>query len=516
MSNPSELSRVKADVVVVGGGGSGLAAAIAAREAGASVVLLEKNAYLGGTTARSIGSITATRTRHQTRDGIEDEPSEHLRDLALFTRHVGRPDNDALCRLLTDHVPAALSWLESTGVEFFGPLDEPPHAKPRMHQVVPNSRSYIYHLERRARRDGVRIVTGASARRLLATAARVTGVEFELSGGHCGEAHAARAVVLAAGDYAGNEAMKRQYISDAIARTDAVNPTATGDGHRMALDLGARIVNADLFGGGARFVPPPRPAWVSRLPPRRWLMRPTAYALRKLPAPLLRRFVMGFLTTVMVPSRELYGAGAILLNRAGERFCDETKPVIHELPYQPQGVAYIVFDGTLAQQFSRWPHYISTAPGIAFAYLGDYERNRPDLVTRAASLADLASGMKVPAEGLADTIARYNEGYADERAASPRGSRPLIAEPPFYALGPVRNYVNYTDGGLAIDTELRVLGANDRPIPGLYAAGSNGQGGLLLKGHGHHLGWAFTSGRIAGRNAAACESHGAPHDYQTR
>jgi hypothetical protein len=39
-------------------------------------------------------------------------------------------------------------------------------------------------------------------------------------------------------------------------------------------------------------------------------------------------------------------------------------------------------------------------------------------------------------------------------------------------------------------------------IPGLYAAGSNGQGGVLLEGHGHHLGWAFISGRIAGRNAA--------------
>ena len=39
-------------------------------------------------------------------------------------------------------------------------------------------------------------------------------------------------------------------------------------------------------------------------------------------------------------------------------------------------------------------------------------------------------------------------------------------------------------------------------IPGLYAAGSTGQGGLLLEGHGHHLGWAFISGRIAGRNAA--------------
>ena len=73
---------------------------------------------------------------------------------------------------------------------------------------------------------------------------------------------------------------------------------------------------------------------------------------------------------------------------------------------------------------------------------------------------------------------------------------------PFYALGPVKSYVVFTDGGLNVDEDLRVLGANEQPIPGLFAAGSAGQGGLLLEGHGHHLGWAFISGRIAGKNAA--------------
>ena len=60
-----------------------------------------------------------------------------------------------------------------------------------------------------------------------------------------------------------------------------------------------------------------------------------------------------------------------------------------------------------------------------------------------------------------------------------------------------------TDGGLAVSDDLQVLGEGDKPIPGLYAAGSVGQGGLILKGHGHHIGWAFTSGRLVGRIAAA-------------
>jgi predicted oxidoreductase len=53
-----------------------------------------------------------------------------------------------------------------------------------------------------------------------------------------------------------------------------------------------------------------------------------------------------------------------------------------------------------------------------------------------------------------------------------------------------------------VNDRLQVLRQDGSAIDGLYAAGSAGQGGLLLEGHGHHLGWAFISGRIAGRNAA--------------
>jgi predicted oxidoreductase len=66
----------------------------------------------------------------------------------------------------------------------------------------------------------------------------------------------------------------------------------------------------------------------------------------------------------------------------------------------------------------------------------------------------------------------------------------------------VKSYVVFTDGGLDVTERLQVRRADGSVISGLYAAGSAGQGGLLLEGHGHHLGWAFISGRIAGRNAA--------------
>jgi succinate dehydrogenase/fumarate reductase flavoprotein subunit len=77
---------------------------------------------------------------------------------------------------------------------------------------------------------------------------------------------------------------------------------------------------------------------------------------------------------------------------------------------------------------------------------------------------------------------------------------------PYHALGPLQTFVVYTDGGVMISEQLEVLRSDGAPIAGLFAAGSTGQGGLLLEGHGHHLGWAFTSGRIAGRHAAVLKA----------
>src|SRR5262249_20239360 len=126
--------------------------------------------------------------------------------------------------------------------------------------------------------------------------------------------------------------------------------------------------------------------------------------------------------------------------------------------------------------------------------LADYKRNRSDITFEAATLEDLAQRLGMPPERFAETVAAYN-------AAPPQGL-PRLERGPYVAIGPAKSWITATDGGARVSTRMEVLDAADKPIPGLYAAGSNGQGGLLVEGHGHHLGWAFTSGRIAGRNAA--------------
>ena len=482
------------DVVVVGGGGAGLAAAIEARSLGRSVALLEKNPALGGTTGLSVGSITATNTPHQLAKGIKDSPAHHFDDMPGFAGPLANRDNPALRRLLTDNVPDTFRWLLGLGLTFYGPMPEPPHRKPRMHTVLPNSRAYVWHLARRARALGAEVFTGAAVEELMQHDGRVTGVVARIDGAR--ETFRARGgVVLASGDYSASGALKERYMSPAHAKVDPINPASTGDGHALALALGARVVNGDLsLGPELRFVPPARETLVRRLPPHRALARFMAWSMDHMPEALLRPLVMSFLTTWLAPSPRLFAEGAVLVNRNGRRFADELDAPALALPDQPGKVGYILFDAAVARTFSAWPHFISTAPGIAYAYLADYRRNRKDITHSAPTLAGLAARLGMDAATLEAAIAEHN--------AALDGGRPRLAEPPYHALGPVRSAIIFTDGGLAVSERLEVLGADDRPIPGLYAAGSAGQGGLLLEGHGHHLGWAFTSGRIAARHAA--------------
>jgi succinate dehydrogenase/fumarate reductase flavoprotein subunit len=270
----------------------------------------------------------------------------------------------------------------------------------------------------------------------------------------------------------------------------------------MVLELGGRIVHTGIHSAGIRFQPPP-PKWITALPPQRMFMGPVNWAMQHLPTWLLRPVVMSFLTCILVPSPKLFRAGAVLVNARGERFLDElanpsdsSSPV---LARQPEQLAYILLDGKLAEKFSAWPNYVSTAPGFAYAFVSDYRRTRKDIFHEAPTLGALARKLGMSAETLAKTVADHNASLASSATAAGRAS---LDRGPYIAMGPVRHYLNFSDSGVAVDTSLRVLGREDKPIPGLFAAGFIGMGGMLLEGHGHHIGWAFTSGRIAGRNAA--------------
>lgn len=469
------------DVIVVGGGGAGVAAAIEAARWGRKVALLEQNPALGGSTAWSVGSVSATGTWQQKSAGIADHPDAHFEDMEAFAGALANRDNRVLRRVLVDHTTEMMTWLESLGLVFGGPHLEPPHRVPRMHNVLPNSRAFPEMLGRECQRLGVQVRLGTAAESLIVAEGRVVGVR--LTGGQ--ELRASGGVVLAGGDYSANAEMRVQFAGEEKGGLEAVNPTATGGAIAMALAVGCEVLNGDLMSGPTmRFVTPTRESLVRRLPPRPWLGKAVRWAMDTLPDAIQRPFAMSFLMTALGVSQDLFQAGAILVNGNGERFCDEQVKPAAEVPKQPDNLAYIVLDAGIARQFTAWPHFVSTAPGIAYAYLQDYRRNRGDIFHEGADAQVLAGRLGVPATALAESL----------------NGLPGVGA--YIALGPIKSYVVFTDGGLRVTERLEVVGPEGVAIPGLYAAGSTGQGGLLLEGHGHHLGWAFISGRIAGRNAA--------------
>lgn len=487
-----------ADVIVMGGGGSGMAAAIAAAEQGAKVILLEKNPHLGGTTRLSVGSITATGTRFQKTAGIQDTPDEHFEDMSLFlTPELAAKENLELRRVLVDHIPETLEWLIGIGLCFYGPMPEPPHKKPRMHNVLPNSRAYAYYLEKECRRLGVDIRLKARVDRLLVEEGRVRGIVADAGEGRT-EFLARGGVILATGDFSASEALKKISLPHA-AHVDAVNPSSTGDGHLLAQQVGGWVRNPEvMWGPSMRFKAPPVETLLRRLPPYRWVTRPMQFALTHLPLWMFRPFITRFMTASLAPEPSLLRAGAILVNREGERFTDELERPELAVPLQSRKEAFLVFDHAVARAFEAWPNFVSTAPGVAYAYLKDYRRTRPDLYHEADTLEALAAKMGVPAASLVRTVHAHN-GALPAREGD---QRTPVAQGPFHALGPVLSWIVFTEGGLAVTSRHEVLNSEGALVPGLFAVGSAGQGGTILAGHGHHIGWAMTSGRRAGRFAA--------------
>jgi fumarate reductase flavoprotein subunit len=266
----------------------------------------------------------------------------------------------------------------------------------------------------------------------------------------------------------------------------------------MALKVGADVRNAWRVIEELRFRPPYRKNVLTMLPPSRRLTQGMRIAVERAPGPIVGALAKYAFTGWVAPSRELFDHGAILVNARGERFTNEHENAARALADEPYNACYVLFDGVVADEFSAWPNPVSTFSGIGYAYLRDYKRIRPDVFHSGATLEELELKIGAPSGSLGATVARYNHAISDDREDQfGRGSRGRgLHRPPFFALGPAHGVVTITDGGLSVDDDCRVLRDGD-PIPGLYAAGSAGQGGLILKAHGLHIAWAMTSGRVA-------------------
>lgn len=442
---------VETDVLVIGGGGSGMAAAISAAENGARVVLLEKTPRLGGTTGMSVGSITASGTPHQKRLGIVDGPQQHFEDMGKFLRELDPRENKQLRKILVDNVSSTLDWLMGFGLRFFGPSEEPPHRVARMHNVLPSARAYPILLGKQCQRCGVQVHTATPVISIIMKDNDVLGAVAKIDG-ELVEVRARGGTILATGDFSASTSLKQVYCSR-VANVNAYNPASTGDGHVLAEALGGTTLNGDVSRGPRmRFTPKTDLTLFQRMPPWRWLMGLMKLALETLPMKLFRPIMISFMTSASSPEPGLLRAGAIMVNQMGQRFCDELNAPEYHIAAQPGKACYMVFDDDVANKFETWPNFVSTAPGIAYAYVSDYRKSRPDIYHTASTLEELASALGMPPGSLSQTVLTHN----DALAANPNG-RPAVKRGPFHAFGPVSAWVVITEGGLAVNADHEVL-----------------------------------------------------------
>ena len=472
------------DVVVAGGGGAGLMAAIAAAERGAEVLLLEKQPGLGGATAMAVGTISAAGTQLQEAAGVLDDVETHFRDYMEFRAPGTSPEDYdlELTRLLIERSPETLRRLMDMGISYTGPHPEPPHTVRRMHNALPDSGVYIETLERHARDAGVTIRTETAIQELerdendnvsrLVTR-HVRRHEFKA-------VRARRGVVLATGYFAANDELARAHGRPAeVSGVEPLLEGATGDGIVLATALGAATGG---MGSGDT------PSFRTAMPP------------------------------YVRPEPRLFWEGAVLVNAEGRRFTNELDAPELATSRQPRGTAFMIFDARLAARVATadedspgtrdgWLRndklFLSTFPGIAYAYIDDF-RERTDYFYESDTLAGLADQLRVPAAALEEDMHHTAKATAGTRPDTfgRTTAGPGVSEPPFYAIGPLRPNIG-SSGGLKIDRDMRVIDVEGKAIPHLYAAGINGASNTLIAGHGHALSWAFTSGHIAGENAAA-------------
>ncbi|MDP6427331.1 MAG: FAD-dependent oxidoreductase [Rhodospirillales bacterium] len=446
----------KADVVVVGGGGAGLRAGLAAATAGAKTMVLEKTFEPGGKTAMSIGIMTASGTSVQRAAGVKDSHARHLADVQLMAREAGAKIDVASTKFMMRVCSAELENLIALGVEFSGPHPEGPHGIPRMHVIQPDCRHLVKVLEDACIKKRVRIQCNApGAELILDHRGRIAGVRADTdSGAHFIEAGA---VVLAAGDYSANTDMVKR-LAPKLKLAQPLRDYATGDGHRMAMRIGARVQN-----------------------------------MARVNLPQLRFVDFPFVE----PSPGLIKAGARLVTGKGERIKTKLGESILMPGFEDRWEEiFIVIDAATAAKLATagddvgpgrdgWARtgkpFIGTATGVGYAYLDDCRAW--DWHFEAKTIAAAARHIGARPASLAQALANNAKG-------------------PLHVLGPARRVITNSGGGVATNQKTNVIAEDGGIIKGLFGAGVNARLISFMGGHGYALAWAMASGRIAGGNAA--------------
>ena len=457
--SPSEAAfSAHIPVLVIGGGGTGLTAALAARQGGAEVLVLERDASALGTTAMSTGLIPASGTRLQSEKGIVDSPELFAADIVRKAR--GQTD-ESIALALAQASARTIEWMIDDHQVPLSLVDSflyPGHSVKRMHGTPNRTGSELMGaLSAAIERRGVDVLTEALVTGLFADPAdgRVRGARVRRPDGST-EDLSCDALILACCGFAGNAAMVREYIPEIEGATFFGHPGNKGDAIRWGLALGAAVRDIHSYQGHGGLA-------AGRGIPILW--------------PLIME-------------------GGFQVNVAGERFSNEARGYSEQavdVVAQPGHVAWDIYDARLHQLMLEFDDYRDAVEARA--------------VLSADSVEALAGLAGIDAAGLVRTVAEVAvltcDGGTDRHGRRFGGTAVLQA--PYYAVK-VTGALFHTQGGLVVNAEARVLREDGSALPNLFAGGGAARGisGPSCWGYmaGNGLLTATTFGRLAGEAAA--------------
>ncbi|HXZ34507.1 MAG TPA: FAD-dependent oxidoreductase [Thermodesulfobacteriota bacterium] len=480
------------DVLIVGYGAAGANAAIAAHDAGARALVIEKLGFPGGNSGVCAGAMVIPESL--------EEAIQYYRALSFGTAE------EEMIRSFAEEMVNIPRLLTELGIEFKVRRTEPAYfpsfltGQVKRIQVSPTGADGFRFLQNLVQDRKVEVLMDTPATALIQDprTREVIGVKARRKGKEI-TFLARRGVILACGGYEYNRGMIADFHFPGA--TDYIfpwgTPGNTGDGIKLASEAGAALWHIASIEWGA---------FCARKPSQKF---GTAVG-----AGLGRAMAEGSFVFVNKYGKRFMPENTSLIHRKAPLeilFFDHERAEYRNLP------AYMVFDETYRRRgpvASTREHFQEMWGGpVGYPTVHKiYEWSQDNQAEinqgwmfQADTLAALAGKIGADASALEETVRNFNQACREGRDLQfgrPGKSLAPLETPPYYAVELALTLVN-TQGGPKHNKDCQVLDFGNRAIPRLYAAGevSSFFGFLYQGGNNYPEAWAF--GQIAGRKAAA-------------
>lgn len=449
------------DIVIIGAGGAGLAAACEAVDKKLSVLVLESQPFVGGSSTICGGAYSAADTYFQREKGIKDNDELFVKDMLK----TGQNQNDEkLVRAFVAESKKQFDWLVAHGVKPTTVTTASGMSVPRAHGF--NPAAVIKVMRDYAVQGGAKIMLNTDANRLLCSAdgKRIVGVKAIRKGKELFFA-GKKGILLAAGGFSRNPDMLAQYAPPMKRASTIASMGTKGTGIKMALAYGAEMIDT---------------AYIK-----------ATYGFKVNPGSIANDFSI------------IYYSGAIMVNSDGARFVNESlsyKLLGDKALEQKDGKSWLIFDEKMRKHASNGNNWDK----VLWKPIDEGKKDL-DWVFQGDTIEEAAKKAGLDPAKIKATVDRYNANvekgndpdFGRNSLSSGFGKPGKIENGPFYIFPSVPVMIG-TYCGLKVNPNAQVLDVFGERINGLWAAGELIGG---VHGAAYMTGTAFAKAQAFGRIA---------------